>query len=629
MRFSDYVAIARAHWLGLASFVTVGILVAALAGLLATPTYTARAELVVVADTGSTNDLAQGSDYTQKQVRTYSELATRPIVVEPAIEQLGLDVTPGVVARQLSVTSLLGTNVISITATDPSPQGAANLANAIAKNLTAAVSGLVPEQENGEKTVRLESIRSAVPPAAPSSPNVPLWIILGAIGGLAAGACALALRETLDTKVRDAGSLERLTGAPLIGSISLDRRAGSPLLGPGTSATQRAEEYRQLRTNISFLAAGADRRLFVVTSSVPGEGKSTTAANLASTLAAAGHRVCLVEADLRRPTLGVMLGLEGAVGLSTVLIGRATIADIVQPYGPDGLDVVLAGRRPPNPSELLSSPRMAAVLDQLAQEYEFTILDCPPLLPVTDALLVAHTCGGAVLVTGMGIARRPDVARAVTALSAAHVPVIGAVANRVRGTSSSRYGYDHTIDPEPSPAEGGRHASGTDEAPPNRPGAADAPGWPGLLDPRATQPETLEPADAQHVPHGPAAAADQDPEQGDEQGRDPVTDRDRDQDRDQDQDHDQERDQGQDQGRHPGVAQPDALTTEAATETPVTGGDARPETVHHVPGDRDPGRPLEVVIPPARRPSPRDEGPHTDDSSQVVAPQYLAAGGKP
>ncbi|HZL07264.1 MAG TPA: Wzz/FepE/Etk N-terminal domain-containing protein, partial [Coriobacteriia bacterium] len=200
----DYVAMVRAHWFALAVFTLLGVVVASVAGYAATPEYTAKAELVVVADTGSTADLTQGSDYTQKQIRTFSELATRPIVLQPAIENLGLAATANEVARQLSVTNVLGTNLISIRTTDPDPQVAADLANEVADQLTVAVSGIVPVLENGEKSVRLKSIRTALPPESPSSPNLPVWAVLGAIGGLVAGALAVALREVLDTKVRDA-----------------------------------------------------------------------------------------------------------------------------------------------------------------------------------------------------------------------------------------------------------------------------------------------------------------------------------------------------------------------------------------------------------------------------------------
>jgi len=440
----DYVAMVRAHWFALAVFTLLGVVVASVAGYAATPEYTAKAELVVVADTGSTADLTQGSDYTQKQIRTFSELATRPIVLQPAIENLGLAATANEVARQLSVTNVLGTNLISIRTTDPDPQVAADLANEVADQLTVAVSGIVPVLENGEKSVRLKSIRTALPPESPSSPNLPVWAVLGAIGGLVAGALAVALREVLDTKVRDAQTAKAAARAPLLGSITL---ASGPNTFLGDEDQKQSEEYRQIRTNVSFLAAGDERRLFAITSSVPGEGKSKTAANLALTLASAGHRVCLLEADLRRPSLGPALGLESAVGLTTVLIGRASVADVVQEFGEDGLHVLLAGQQPPNPSELLASQRMDSVIDELGAAYEIVIIDCPPLLPVTDAVLIAHRCGGALLVVGVGVAQRGDVSGAVATLATAGIPILGVIANRVKPSRHDKYDYTSEVVP--------------------------------------------------------------------------------------------------------------------------------------------------------------------------------------
>lgn len=446
MRFSEYVAMARAHWVGLTAFGAVGVLLAGLLCLTATPMYTAKAELVVVADTGNANDLAQGSDYTAKQVRTFSALATRPLVLTPAAKKLGIDVDSDALAHSLSVSNILNTNVISISATRPSPRGAADLANAVAASLTTAVSGIVPELPSGEKSVRLETIRPAAVPGVPSSPKVRLWLFLGAFGGLLLGALAIALRSALDTKVRDVESAD-VAGAPVLGTISLERGARRTVVATSSErGSRRVEEYRQIRTSISFLTVGGDRHQFAITSSRPGEGKSTTAANLASLLAVAGHRVCLLEADLRRPSLGRLLGLEGSVGLTTVLVGRATVPEVVQPFGPDGLHVLLAGRRPPNPSELLASPQMADVLAQLRSSYDYTIIDCPPLLPVTDAAVVGHQVGGVILVVAVGVVRRDEVRRARSTLGAAETPLIGVIGNLTRGATPKAYWDTYAVD---------------------------------------------------------------------------------------------------------------------------------------------------------------------------------------
>ncbi|MBO0901692.1 polysaccharide biosynthesis tyrosine autokinase [Cellulomonas sp. zg-ZUI22] len=432
----DYVAMARAHWLGLSAFAVVGVLLAALAALLTTPQYTARAEMVVVADTGSATDLVQGSEYTQKQVRTFSALATRQVVVQPAMAELGLTGSTAAVVERLSATSVLGTNVISVTATDPSPQAAADLANAVAKHLTAAVGDIVPSLPDGSKSVRLEPITTATPPAQPTSPRVVLWILLGAIGGLALGATLITLRQLVDTKVRDEASAVSLVGAPLLGAVTV-HRGRAPV--PAPAGSPQAEEYRQLRTSIAALAAGG-RRLVAVTSSVPGEGTTATAVNLASVLAAAGDRVCLVEANLRRPRLAGQLGLEQRDGLTSVLTGGVPLEDAVAAQGPGLPDVLTSGPLTAHPSELLATSRMRELLAELTERYDHVVLDCPPVLPVTDAVVVGRLCHGVVLVVGAGAVRRHEVRAAAATLAAGGVPVVGLVANRVPRTAWSRYG---------------------------------------------------------------------------------------------------------------------------------------------------------------------------------------------
>ena len=489
MRLTDYVAMARAHWLALASFVAVGALAAGLLALLATPTYDAKAELVVVTDSGGTAaELAQAATYSQRQVRTFSAIASRPLVLEPALDDLDVDWTPGELSRHVTVASLLNTDVIAISANAESPQLAADIANAVATHLSEAVESLVPSLPSGKKSVTLDPIRVATPPANPSSPNTPLWLVLGIIAGFVIGACFVALREALDTKVRTADDASLRSRAPLLGTVVHDRRNSSPVATAGGSAI-RAEAYRHLRTSLSFIAAAGDgRKTFAVTSSIPGEGKTTTALNLAVSVAAAGQKVCLVDADLRRPTLAKAAGLEGSAGLSTVLAGRVDVLDVLQPHGGDNLHVLTSGEIPPNPSELLSSPRMATLLADLAARFDVVILDCPPLLPVTDAAIIGHACDGVLLVVGLGIVRKTELARALSTLEIATIPLLGVVANYERPSDRAHYGYSYGAHPAPQKAA------------------------PEAVDPLGHWEPTLASAGSHVSRHGPGARAGREPE---------------------------------------------------------------------------------------------------------------------
>jgi capsular exopolysaccharide synthesis family protein len=192
---------------------------------------------------------------------------------------------------------------------------------------------------------------------------------------------------------------------------------------------------------LQFLDADRTDRSFVITSSIESEGKSTTSANLAIALADTGSRVLLVDADLRRPKIANYLGLEGAVGLTDILIGRAELQDVIQPWGRAKLFVLPAGHIPPNPSELLGSARMEHIIAEFNRAFDVVIFDTPPLLPVTDAAILAKKVGGAIIVVAAGLAHKNQLKGAVTALENVGAPISGLVLTMLPTTGPDAYGY--------------------------------------------------------------------------------------------------------------------------------------------------------------------------------------------
>jgi capsular exopolysaccharide synthesis family protein len=206
--------------------------------------------------------------------------------------------------------------------------------------------------------------------------------------------------------------------------------------------TPLAEAYRRLRTNLQFLDASRPLRTFVVTSTLPGEGKSTTAVNLALVMAEKGSHVLLVDADLRSPSIADLCGLEGAAGLSAVLIHEAAIEDVAQPWQVAGLDVIAAGQVPPNPSQLVESHAMEEFIGRALELYDLVILDTPPLLAVTDGAVLARRTDGALVVARSRAVKQPDLAESLASLDAVGSHVLGVLVNDVRDNRADRhYGY--------------------------------------------------------------------------------------------------------------------------------------------------------------------------------------------
>ncbi len=180
-----------------------------------------------------------------------------------------------------------------------------------------------------------------------------------------------------------------------------------------------------------------------MTSSLPGEGKSTTATNLAIAIAQGGQSVVLVDADLRRPRVDEYLGLERNAGLTTALIGRADIEDLLQPWGADELYILTAGQIPPNPSELLGSDAMKQLITRLEQKFDAVIIDAPPLLPVTDASVLAQQVGGVVVVVGSSKVRLPDLQKALGNLELVDADLLGIVINLLPSKGPDAYAYSY------------------------------------------------------------------------------------------------------------------------------------------------------------------------------------------
>jgi succinoglycan biosynthesis transport protein ExoP len=443
----DFVRVLRRRWRIVSALAAVGVLAAVLVTVLATPVYQADTQVFVsLRESGgaASSNAYQGSLFSQERVKSYAKIADSPAVTRPVIEELRLAMSNGDLAGKITATAPADTVLVDITVVDPSPQLAQRLANSVAARFATVVADLERPATGQTSPVTVTVVRPAELPGSPVSPRVVVNLGLGLLVGLALGIAVAVLREALDTTVKTPADLQALTGSSPLGVIGFDTQAqNAPLVSELDNRAGRGEAYRTLRTNLRYVDVDSPPHVVVVTSSIAAEGKSTTACNLAIALAGVGTSVILVEGDLRRPQIADYMGLEGAVGLTDVLIGRARLDDVLQPWGSSRLSILASGALPPNPSELLSSAQMTEVIGALRERAEIVVIDAPPLLPVTDAAVIARECDGAMLVVRHGKTTREQVTRSLDALDSVGARVLGSVFSMVPISGAGSYGYGY------------------------------------------------------------------------------------------------------------------------------------------------------------------------------------------
>jgi polysaccharide biosynthesis transport protein len=446
MSTTRYLGVLRARWLTLVLFALLGLAAGAALLLTSAPRYRATATLYVAADSAvGATDAYQGSLLSEDRVKSYRELLASDRMADQVAARLG-NVTAAQLQDEVSVTNTPETTLLLVTATTASPDQAAVVANTYGEVFAQVARGLETQATGSNSPeVSVHTALTARPDPTPVSPNPVADLGAGLVVGLLAGAAVAIARSRLDRRVNSSEQLAELAAVPDLGHVQRDDRIGRELLlvldRPHSSG---AEAIRKLRSNLRFVTVDQEHGVVMLTSARPAEGKSATSANLAASLADLGGRVLLLEADLRRPGLGTALGLEPAVGLTGVLAGTLTPRAAIQRRG--RLDVLLAGPVPPNPSELLDSRRMSQVLDELRRMYDWVIVDSAPLLPVTDAAVLARHCDGVVLLARHGTTTTGAVRQAAAALQTAGATLLGSVLTVTPRPGRADAGYDSYYD---------------------------------------------------------------------------------------------------------------------------------------------------------------------------------------
>jgi receptor protein-tyrosine kinase len=451
MNLQEVTAALRAGWWLLIAGLLLGGIAALAASLVQTPLYTSTTQLFVSATASTTaSDALQGSQLSQQRVTSYAQLVSGEELAERIAKRFDLDLS----ASKIDVTAVPDTVLIDVAVTDPSAEQAKRIAEAVGSEFPAFVQQLETPQAGGASPVKVTVTDRPEIPSTPSSPKTTRNVALGLVVGLFAGAGLALARARLDRSVKVAADVFDLAGAPVIGTVLKDQSLEKGHTIERTGDSRTAEDYRQLRNNLQFLNVDDPPRVIMVSSAVPAEGKTTLVINLALALADAGQRVVIIEADLRRPKVTNYLGLVGGVGLTNVLAGAAELDDVLQRYSDEKVSVLAGGPIPPNPGELLASSHMRALVEKLRGQYDFVLIDVPPLLPVADASGLAAYMDGVLLSVRHGSTRKEQLQQAAATVKRVGGTTLGVVLNIVppKAGEAAAYGYGYSY-------EIGKHAA--------------------------------------------------------------------------------------------------------------------------------------------------------------------------
>jgi polysaccharide biosynthesis transport protein len=406
------------------------------------PVYEGHAKLLVVAKAepgGGTSSAYEGALLSQQLVKSFAQVLESRATAEVALRLDPQPFTPSDLQNRIHAEPIIDTLLLDLRVWDTNPARAKRLTNSVAR----AFINTVPSLQRGS-TLRVSLVEPALQPTEPVRPRMNLNLLLGMVLGLLIGIGLAILRDMLDKSIETPGELEAAGTAPVVGTIPPFKTARSRIPVMEQPRTGAAEAFRKLRTNFAFLGVDRESVCCVVTSPGIGNGKSTVTANLALALTQAGQRVVIVDADLRKPAQHRIFGLQQRVGVTTVLLDQVDAVDALQRPYPTGPAVLTCGQLPPNPSELLGSQRMAELLHALRGMTDVILIDCPPLLPVTDPMVLSQFADGVLLIVRAGSTSRDEVKAAVAACAKVGATVFGTVLNASRlgdGDQPAYYAY--------------------------------------------------------------------------------------------------------------------------------------------------------------------------------------------
>lgn len=418
-------------WVIALAVTLVGALAALVLSMMSTPSYEAHARMFVSTTGGApvSNASYQETSASQQMALSLVKLIESEAVTERVVDSLQLDMSAAELAAKMEATVEPETVLIDLTVTDSSPVLAREIANANAFEFADFVDELQLKTAPSTPRPKVTLVKPAATPAAPVSPNVPRNVGLGAVAGLALGFALASLRGRAIRTVQTPQELEDATGVSPLGAIPSARMSGGDPFAAVTGNAALMESFRDVRTNVVHLLESCPSRVVAVTSAELAEGKTTAVCGLAAALSDAGHRVLVIDADLRQAGLTRRLGMTAQPGLADLLGGSAERDAVISPLEQTRVNFLPAGQISAQPSELLSSRGAEKLIQQVGESYDYVLLDTPAVLAFTDAAVVATHSDGVVLVARYAGADADELHAAMARLARVDAPVLGALLN--------------------------------------------------------------------------------------------------------------------------------------------------------------------------------------------------------
>lgn len=442
MTVRDYVHVLLSHWLQILITTAVGLAVAAGYVTMQPVVFTSSASVYVSpVSVSNLTDVQVGSATTQLVAKNLAIVGTTDLVLGPVHDDLPTTTTAAQLQHDVTLTVPDQSSVVQVSVQSSSPQLAAAIASAVSSELSRAVQTLTPNAGNASSVLRTRTVGHPQVSSRPIGSGYESTLAAGIVIGFAVGVLLAVVRRVYSRRITTAADLATVNRAPVIGRIvdsaALKRRHRRHLEAPEDSTF--TEGFREVRANLRSVLPHRERPVLVVTSSNEGEGKTTTASNIAAAMAHLGLDTLIIDADLRRPALSRSLGLADAVGLSEILSNRVTADRAYTRTAQPNLSVMPAGRSDVSAGESLASVGMEDLLDWARRAFEVVVIDTPPLLPVADAAVTATHADGVLLVVRAGATPGHDVASAIGKLHQARATLTGFVLNRVHPREFGAY----------------------------------------------------------------------------------------------------------------------------------------------------------------------------------------------